>query len=107
MLWIDSTPLGFSLDDLANRARQRDITLGAARMVIHHQISPQAVDDLIALVGELKREHKSNKSDGDKNAPLSDKEVARNRERSEGKWNLGIEPPSKRRAVKSSIYGNK
>jgi threonine aldolase len=108
MLWIDPTPLGFSSEALATRAREREITLGAARIVIHHQVAPQAVDDLIALVGDLKREYASGPSPPPPPPALSDEEMARNRERSRGRWELGIEPPSStRRSNNASIYGSK
>lgn len=95
MLWIDTTPLGFSLDELAQRARQQDITLGAARVVIHHQISSQAVDDLIKIVNDLKAES-SGKG-------LSPKELARSRAYAEGVWDDGVDSPAKRLA----LYGQK
>jgi hypothetical protein len=32
------------------------ITLGGPRLVVHHQVTPKAVDDLLALISEMKEE---------------------------------------------------
>ncbi|CEQ41260.1 SPOSA6832_02938, partial [Sporobolomyces salmonicolor] len=58
MLWLDPSSLGFPISTLAQRAKLRGITLGSNRIVVHHQITREACDDLIALVRELKEEFK-------------------------------------------------
>ncbi|GAA5893487.1 hypothetical protein JCM5296_007470 [Sporobolomyces johnsonii] len=58
MLWLDPSSLGFPISTLAARAKPRGITLGSNRIVVHHQITREACDDLIALVRELKDEFK-------------------------------------------------
>lgn len=57
MLWIDPTPLGFTLDDLSVKVRAKGLNMGAARFVCHHQVTQEAVEDLLAVVKELKEEH--------------------------------------------------
>ncbi|PWN43598.1 hypothetical protein IE81DRAFT_322256 [Ceraceosorus guamensis] len=58
MLFIDTAHLGFSLQELQERAAQlpKPIRLGAARIVIHHQTSAKAIEDLIDLVRSLREE---------------------------------------------------
>lgn len=56
MLWIDPSPLGFTLDDLAVKARSRGLNMGASRFIVHHQITDEAVRDLLQVVSELKEE---------------------------------------------------
>ncbi|KAK4047383.1 OPT super [Microbotryomycetes sp. JL201] len=56
MLWIDPQSIGFSIFELAARAKTRGITLGSNRVVVHFQITRQAVDDLIDVVREMKTE---------------------------------------------------
>lgn len=55
---METAHLGFSLETLRDRAAQLadPIRLGAARIVIHHQTSPQAIEDLIDLVRSLRQE---------------------------------------------------
>lgn len=56
MLWIDPTPLGFTIYQLAARAKDIGLTLGANRLIVHHQITQQATDDLVTLVQKMKAE---------------------------------------------------
>lgn len=58
MLWIDTNHLGFAIWELATRAKERGIRLGANRLIVHHQVSEQATDDLVLLVTEMIAEHK-------------------------------------------------
>lgn len=62
MLWLDPSTLGFNISDLAQRAKTRGITLGSNRIVVHHQITREAVEVLIALVAELKEENKDSQN---------------------------------------------
>jgi threonine aldolase len=78
MLWIDPTPLGFTLDDLALKARSRGLNMGAARFIVHHQITDEAVRDLLQVVSELKEEHLASAKE------KVDERV--NRAFAEGKW---------------------
>jgi threonine aldolase len=62
MVWIDTQPLGFSAAELTRRALDYDngrkrIVLGGARIVLHFQISKQAVNDLIELLKLMKEEY--------------------------------------------------
>merc|ERR1712093_522131 len=62
MVWIDTSPLGFSPQELTRRALdldngQKRIVLGGARIVLHFQITREAVDDLIQLVTVMKKEY--------------------------------------------------
>ena len=64
MVWIDTQALGFSPQELARRALDFDsgtrrLTLGGARIVLHFQITKEAVDDLIELVKRMKDEYTS------------------------------------------------
>lgn len=56
MLWINPTSIGFPIHELAARAKSRNITLGSNRVVVHFQVTKQAVDDLIELVREMRDE---------------------------------------------------
>lgn len=64
MVWIDTSPLGFSPAELTRRALdmgsagngQKRIVLGGARIVLHFQTSREAVEDLIQLVTLMKQE---------------------------------------------------
>lgn len=61
MVWIDTSALGFSVAELTRRALDNEngnkrIVLGGARIVLHFQISEQAVEDLIELVATMKDE---------------------------------------------------
>lgn len=61
ILFVDTLPLGFTPADLTRRALQLDggrakIFLGGARIVVHFQITDEAIDDLIALVALMKEE---------------------------------------------------
>ncbi|KAK4055903.1 OPT super [Microbotryomycetes sp. JL221] len=58
MLWIDPQSIGFTIYELAERAKLNGITLGSNRVVVHFQVTRQAVNDLIALVQEMKEEYK-------------------------------------------------
>jgi threonine aldolase len=61
MVWIDTTPLGFGVAELTRRALELDngrrrLVLGGTRIVLHFQISDQAVEDIIELVKTMKDE---------------------------------------------------
>ena len=60
MLWLDPQSLGFNIADLAKRAKSRGITLGSNRMVVHHQVTKEACDELLAVAREMKEECKNN-----------------------------------------------
>ncbi|KAK4705027.1 threonine aldolase, partial [Phenoliferia sp. Uapishka_3] len=80
MCWIDPTPLGFPLTELIARAKARGITLGGSRIIVHIQITQEAVDDLVALVAEMKEEFKEHA------VPLNPAEKAQTEAFSVGKW---------------------
>ena len=59
MLWIGVDHLGFSLGDLAFRAKtDSGITLGGARLIVHFQVTARACEDLIGVVRTLVEESK-------------------------------------------------
>lgn len=57
-VFFDPTPLGVSLADIVTRAGDlpNPIRLGGSRLVVHIQTTPEAVDDLLALIRELAEE---------------------------------------------------
>lgn len=62
MVWVDTQPLGFSTTELTRRALDIDngrkrIVLGGSRIVLHFQITDEAVDDLIQLIKDMKEEY--------------------------------------------------
>lgn len=85
MLWLDPSSLGFSISDLAARAKSRGITLGSNRIVVHHQITREACEDLVRLVAELKEEFKER--------PKKEIDQEQNRLYAEGVYSKPIEPP--------------
>lgn len=58
MLWIDPAPLGFPIQTLVDRAKEKGIRLGSQRLVVHIQVTKEATDDLVQLIKELKDEFK-------------------------------------------------
>ncbi|KAF7794112.1 hypothetical protein EIP86_005242 [Pleurotus ostreatoroseus] len=62
MVFFDPTPLGISYVEIVTRAAElpSPIKLGGSRLVVHIQTSPQAVDDLLALIRQLADEKKQN-----------------------------------------------
>ena len=65
MVWFDVTPIGIDIKELNARlaALPQPITNRGERCVIHHQTSPQAVEDFIALVKQMKAEMEAGKTD--------------------------------------------
>ncbi|CDO72439.1 hypothetical protein BN946_scf184977.g140 [Trametes cinnabarina] len=61
MVFFDPSPIGVSLTELVQRARDlpEPIKLGGSRLVVHIQTSPKAVEDLLALVRQLAEEKKA------------------------------------------------
>lgn len=62
MVWVDTSPLGFSTAELTRRGLDIDngrkrVILGGSRIVLHFQITDEAVDDLIELVKTMKEEY--------------------------------------------------
>mgnify|MGYP001603742100 FL=1 len=72
MLWIDPSPLGFTIWELVERAKTRGLRLGGNRIVVHIQVTEEAVRNLVEVVAELKEECK------DKAEGLSAEEVEQN-----------------------------
>lgn len=60
-VFFDPSPIGIDHDELAERAAKlpNPIGLGGSRLVVHIQTSPEAVDDLLALVQQLAEEKKA------------------------------------------------
>lgn len=86
MLWLDPSSLGFSISDLAQRAKTRGVTLGSNRIVVHHQITREAVDDLLQLVADMKDEFKDQP-----NKRVIDLE--QNQMYARGEYTTAIQPP--------------
>jgi threonine aldolase len=60
MVFVDVSPLGFTTADLckAGAALQPfPIVISSSRLVLHHQITDQTLDDVVALVKDLKEQH--------------------------------------------------
>jgi threonine aldolase len=61
MVFLDVSPLGFTIADLCEGAaalKPYPITLTSSRLVLHHQIVDQTVDDFVDLIKQLKEQHK-------------------------------------------------
>lgn len=65
MVFFDPSPIGVALQDVKDAAKERGIKVGSNRLVVHHQTSPEAVDELVDVVRAL-----AAKSDG---APTQEK----------------------------------
>jgi len=60
MAFFDCTPLGFSVKELSARCDDAQIVIrDSSRLVIHHQTSPQAVDDLLEVLSSMKQEFRN------------------------------------------------
>jgi len=94
MLWLDPQSLGFNIADLAKRAKSRGITLGSNRMVVHHQVTKEACDELLAVARELKEECKENNK-----KPIDQEQNLRF---AEGTYEKAIQPPIARLGT---VYG--
>lgn len=57
-VFFDPTPAGLTMGSIIARLEQLDdpIVIRGARCVIHHQTSPQAIEDFISCVAEMKLE---------------------------------------------------
>lgn len=64
MVFFDASPLGLSTDDVvgALAAHSDPISISGNRCVLHHQTSPQTVDDFIEVVEDLARKSKQEMS---------------------------------------------
>lgn len=62
MLWIDPSPLGFSNAALKERLEQLDppVKSGCPRIVVHHQIGPEAAKAIVDTVKQMKLEVEQN-----------------------------------------------
>ncbi|GFZ43091.1 low-specificity L-threonine aldolase [Saitozyma sp. JCM 24511] len=61
MVFFDPAPIGLTLDSVMARlkALPEPILVMRERLVVHHQSSPQAVEDFIAVVAEMKKEREA------------------------------------------------
>lgn len=96
MLWIDPKSIGFPIHELAARAKTRGVTLGSHRVVVHFQVTKQAVDDLIEVVREMKEEFKD--------APKMAIDEEQNQRFARGTYAGNIQPPIARLGT---AYGKK
>ncbi|CAH7690616.1 pyridoxal phosphate-dependent transferase [Phakopsora pachyrhizi] len=65
-VFIDTNPIGISSDELSKRAEEVNIRLGCSRIIVHIQIEPNAINDVISLVKKIKNE-KTTKQNGNMN----------------------------------------
>ncbi|KAH8090382.1 putative threonine aldolase [Filobasidium floriforme] len=67
MVWVDLASLGIPLKDLqaAGEALEQPLVIRGARFVVHHQITEQAIDDLLILFKELQDKHRAKQGDLD------------------------------------------
>lgn len=62
MIHVQFDPAGLTIGDIAPRLLQEGIRIGGApgdttsRLVLHHQITAEAVETMIRIVGEVVRE---------------------------------------------------
>lgn len=99
MVWIDPTPLGFTLAQLVTRAKtDAGITLSGSRVVVHIQVTEEAVKDLVRIVGEMKEEFKAQAE------PMDEAETVQNVAFSKGGWQSGKPKRSLRLGV---AYGSR
>lgn len=54
MVFFDPSPVGVALADVKAAARERGVKVGSNRLVVHHQTSPQAVEELVDVIRGLK-----------------------------------------------------
>lgn len=101
MVWIDVAPIGISMKQLKVAAQERKgITMWEprGRLIVHHQIEPQAVEDFIDLVRELRDENLEGAKAWEERtgADRADEIRRRSRMYAEGKWEGRVEGPPKR-----------
>ncbi|POW21449.1 hypothetical protein PSHT_02370 [Puccinia striiformis] len=54
-VFIDPSPIGIDIDELCRRALEElKIRIGGARLIVHIQVSPNAVEELVGLVARMK-----------------------------------------------------
>ena len=60
-VFYDPKPLGLTIDAVMSRLQQHDppILVFRERIVVHHQISPQAVEDFIHVIREMRQEREA------------------------------------------------
>lgn len=56
MVWVDLASLGIPLKELqdAGNALERPLTIRGSRFVIHHQITEEAIEDVLKLLEQLR-----------------------------------------------------
>ncbi|BGP17744.1 hypothetical protein JCM10213v2_005786 [Rhodosporidiobolus nylandii] len=91
MLWIDPTPAGFSVAELAQRVWEKKgvrLHTGWGRIVVHYQISEQAVEDVIEVARALAKERGKARAAWEKEMGDQEVEAAdlRSRSLAMGKW---------------------
>ena len=60
MIFVEVSHLGFSTADLCEACASLQpypITLSSSRLVLHHQIADQTLDDFVEVIRSLKRQH--------------------------------------------------
>lgn len=55
-VFIDPSPLGVDIWALCDRAQEIGIRMSGSRIIVHVQITEDAVEDLLALVAKMKAE---------------------------------------------------
>ncbi|WWC58560.1 uncharacterized protein I303_101103 [Kwoniella dejecticola CBS 10117] len=76
MVFFQPQQIGLSLDAVTARlaALPNPIIVGRERCVVHHQITPQAIEDFIACIAEMKKEKEANGQVENGEGRIGDKE---------------------------------
>ncbi|GAA5879595.1 hypothetical protein JCM3774_004280 [Rhodotorula dairenensis] len=101
MVWIDPAPIGITMRQLKHAARDRkQITMWEprGRLIVHHQVDPRAVEDLIDLVRELRNENLAGAEAWlrETGAERADEIRRRSRMYAQGRWEGRVQGPPRR-----------
>ncbi|PLW14968.1 hypothetical protein PCANC_17046 [Puccinia coronata f. sp. avenae] len=71
-VFIDPSPIGIDIDELCRRALEElQIRLSGARLIVHIQVSGEAVEELVGLVGRMKISSKASSGSEENGTALS------------------------------------
>lgn len=64
MIWLDTTPMSAPMSELIAHAREsKGITINSTRLVLHHQLTDEAVDDFVQVVRDVMSRGKAQVTD--------------------------------------------
>ncbi|GAA5888578.1 hypothetical protein JCM6882_009003 [Rhodosporidiobolus microsporus] len=91
MVWVDSRPAGFSLEEWGKRAwEEAGVRLyeGWGRVVVHYQVSEEAVDALVEVTRRLAEEKRRERDEWEKEVGAEEVEEVRRRSEkfARGEW---------------------